>query len=295
MDKDFRGYFAELLGTFALVFISAGTVCATQVAVGSNVVTPVDPVVLLMIALAAGFVYAAALAFTLPFSTGYLNPAITLMLWVFKRLDGAKTLGLIFCQFLGAVAAGGILRFVLPDEYLARARLGTPHLNLQGFGVYPNLQGVFDGGEPSRGILIRGVAIELVLTFILTLVVFGTIMDPRVHRLLGLTGRRLIGLWVGLVLVAITLMAFPLTGAAVNPARWFGTVIWEQWVPALQAQRPFADHVVYWFGPIAGALLAGVAYSAVILPADVEHVASTPATTTKATTGAGATLFRSKK
>ena len=294
MDKNFRGYFAELLGTFALVFVGAGTVCATQVSMGSNLVTPVHPVLLIMIALATGLVYAAALAFTLPFSTGYLNPAITLTLWVFKRLDGAKTMALILCQLLGAVAAGAILRFVLPLEYLTQSRFGTPHLNLQGFGTYPNLKGIFEAGEPSRILLLQGVGIELVLTFILTLIVFGTIMDPRVHRLLGLTGRRLIGLWVGLVLIAITLMGFPLTGASVNPARWFGTVLWELTVPALQAQRPFADQVVYWFGPIAGALLAGVVYSAVILPADTEHAAA-PAPTGKATTGAGATLFRSKK
>jgi glycerol uptake facilitator-like aquaporin len=250
---------------------------------------------LVAIALATGFVYAAALAFSLPFSTGYLNPAITLMLWVFKRLDGAKTVALIFFQCLGAVAAGGVLRLVLPTEYLTTARLGTPHLNLKGFGAYPNLQSVFEQGDPSKAVLIQGVAIELVLTFILTLIVFGTIMDPRVHRSLGLTGRRLTGLWVGLVLVAITLMAFPLTGAAVNPVRWLGTVVWELTVPALQAQRPLVDHVVYWFGPIAGALLAGVTYSAVILPADAEHAPSSPATTGKATAGAGATLFRSKK
>jgi glycerol uptake facilitator-like aquaporin len=250
---------------------------------------------LVIVALAAGFVYAAALALTLPFSTGYLNPAITLMLWVFKRLDGAKTIALILCQLLGAVAAGGILRLVLPLEYLSQARLGTPHLNRLGFGDYPNLQGTFDPVDPSRGLLVQGTAIELVLTFIFTLIVFATIIDPRVHRLLGVTGRRLTGLWVGLVLVAITLMAFPLTGAAVNPARWFGTVVWEQTVPALQAQRPLADHVVYWFGPIAGALLAGITYSAVILPADVEHPVTSPATTGKPTAGAAATLFRSRK
>jgi aquaporin Z len=295
MDKGFRGYFAECLGTFALVFIGAGTVCSTQVAVGSNVVIPVQPVLLVAIALAAGFAYAAALAFTLPFSTtGYLNPAITLMLWVFKRLDGGKTAALIVCQLLGAVLAGGILRLVLPTEYLTRARLGTPHLNLQGFGTYPNLQGVFEAGDPSRAVLIQGVAIELVLTFILTLIVFATSIDPRVHRLLGVTGRRLTGLWIGLVLIAITLMGFPLTGAAVNPARWFGPFIWEYTVEALRLQRPHADQVVYWFGPIAGALLAGVVYSAVILPAEAEHAAA-PATTGKTTAGAGATLFRSKK
>jgi glycerol uptake facilitator-like aquaporin len=72
------------------------------------------------------------------------------------------------------------------------------------------------------------------------------------------------------VLVAITVVGHGYTGAAVNPARWFGTVIWETTLPTLATQQPFADHVAYWVGPIVGALIAGGIYSMFIMPEETE-------------------------
>src|SRR5262249_45380815 len=67
----------------------------------------------------------------------------------------------------------------------------------------------------------------------------------------------------GLTLTALILMGFPLTGAAVNPARWLGPVLWE-----LTVQREaFRDHLVYWAGPIFGALAAGAFYEYLLWPA----------------------------
>jgi glycerol uptake facilitator-like aquaporin len=264
MDKNLRGYLLELLGTFAVVFLAAGTVCVNQAAVisGNSHIAPG----LIGIALAYGIAYTVALAVVLPYSNGYLNPAITLMQWVFKRIDGGRTIALILVQLIGAAAAGGILRLTFSPAILTQAHLGTPHLNFEAFG------------EPgvTRGMMFMGAIIETVITLILTLVIYGSIVDPRFQRPAGQWGKRLIGLWVGLILVAITLAAFPFTGAAANPARWFGTVIWESSVPGLAALRPFADNgLPYWFGPIAGALLAGVVYNMLILPSESEHAEST--------------------
>jgi MIP family channel proteins len=281
MDKNLRGYLAELFGTFAVVFLSAGAVCVNQVAIITD--HPDLRLGVIGIALAYGLAYAAALAATQHLSSGYLNPAITLMLWVFKRLDGAKTAALIFVQLLGAAMAGGVLRLVYNNLVLGNARFGTPHLNLQAFDV----SGI------TAAVLLKGVLIECCLTFILTFVIYGTIIDPRATRLLGTWGKRLLGVWVGLALVAMTLAAYAYTGASVNPARWFGPWIWEGTVPQLQTRVP--DHVVYWFGPIAGALLAGVVYNLLILPAEEEHAAAATTTGSKVAAGAGATLFRSKK
>ena len=97
-------------------------------------------------------------------------------------------------------------------------------------------------------------------------------------------------------LTAATLVGTPLTGAALNPARWFGTVIWEMSIESLQAQGPFRDQVIFWFGPIAGALLAGLVYTTVLLPEAEGHGhGHGPAPATKAHAGAAPTLFRSKK
>jgi glycerol uptake facilitator protein len=285
MDKNLRAYLVELLGTFAVVFVAAGAVCGNAYASLSGM-DSIKPG-LVGIALAYGLVYAAALAVVLPHSQGCMNPAITLMLWVFKRIDGGKAFGLIFVQLVGAALAGLVLRAAYNQETLTAAHMGAPHLNLQSFG---------DAGI-SAGVLLKGVAIEAGITFVLGFIIYGSIIDPRCHRLAGEWGKRLIGLWVGLALTAITLAAFPFTGAAANPARWFGTIIWAKSVPALNALSPFSDHMVYWFGPIAGALVAGVLYNMLVLPTDENHAEShsAHAHTHKVASGASATLFRARK
>ena len=68
---------------------------------------------------------------------------------------------------------------------------------------------------------------------------------------------------VGLTLAALVLMGYPLTGASMNPARWFGPTLWELTTVGGDA---FRDHSVYWIGPIFGALLAGAAYEYVLMP-----------------------------
>jgi glycerol uptake facilitator protein len=284
MDKDLRGYLAELIGTFAVVFLGAGAVCADQAAVLTDN-THLAPG-LVGIALAYGLAYAVALAVTLPFSSqGYLNPAIPLMFWVFKRLDGLKTTALIFVQLLGAALAGGLVRFIFTPQVLTAAHLGTPHVNVR----------AFDAPGVNIMLMIKGSALELGLTFILAAVIFGVSADPRVTRMLGAWGKRLIGLWVGLIVVAITLVGFQFTGGAANPARWFGTVIWEMTVDSLRTQSPFRDHMVFWFGPIAGALVAGMMYTMLLLPQESAQAAAGATATSANKVGAGATLFRTKK
>jgi len=280
MDKNLRAYVGELAGTFSVVFLVAAAVCAHWAAGPSDQ----QGLQVLGIAVVYGLAYAVALAITLPHSGGYLNPAVTLMLWVFKRFDGLKTICLIFVQLLGAALAGGLVRLVFTEIVLTQARMGTPHVNLK----------AFDAGSVTASVLVSGVGMELGLTLILTFVIFATIIDPRSPRWLGPWGKRLVGLWVGLVVIAITLVGFNLTGACVNPARWFGTAVWESTVPGLQATQ-YKDHLVYWFGPIAGALIAGVVYTMLILPVDQEEKAAPGPTVGAGKMAAGATLFRAKK
>src|SRR5262249_54954495 len=166
---------------------------------------------------------------------GCLNPAVTLTLWVTKRFDGWRTLATLAVQLLGAVAAGGMVCAVFSQGVLNDAYAGTPHLRSL-------REAVGDPSGVSVGDMLTGVAIEMSFTFLLTLVIFATIFDPRRPRLGGTVA--------GLALTASVLIGWNLTGAALNPARWLGPALWQRTVPTLQNQHVFADHPVYWMGPI---------------------------------------------
>jgi aquaporin Z len=244
MERRVRVWVTELVGTFCLVFLTGGVACAAPLALKSDW----PRFTMWEFALANGCALAVLLTLTTGISEGCLNPAVTLMLWVCKRLDGLQTVSLILVQLAGSVLAGLALRFAFPEAALRQSRLGTPHLG----EVL-----LTEGNVPSWGGLFSGIAVEALLTFVLTLVIFYTLLDKRTARLGGL--------FAGLTQVVLTLAAFDLTGAAANPARWLGPAVWQMTVDSKSA-APFADNTVYWVGPILGALLAGLLYTTVIGP-----------------------------
>src|SRR5690349_10951361 len=134
MDKLWRSLVIELAGTFAVVFVGAAAICSSYLGSQSG-----QPGLggIAIIGTTLGLALAASLAVALPNATGFFNPAVTITLWVFKRLDGLQASLLIFVQLLGAVIAGGLVRLIFGgnDIVLAASRLGTPHLNSRAFDV----------------------------------------------------------------------------------------------------------------------------------------------------------------
>jgi len=84
---------------------------------------------------------------------------------------------------------------------------------------------------------------------VLVFVVFATAVDPK-----GLAG--IAPAAIGLAVLVDHLVGVPLTGASMNPARSLG--------PAVVASE-WADHWVYWVGPLAGATAAALVYKFVFL------------------------------
>jgi MIP family channel proteins len=234
-----RGVAAELLGTFAVVYFSAGAVCVNVLTTAANQtpatagVTALQPG-LVGVALAQGLIVAAALAVTVRLSGGFLNPAVTLMLWVFNRLDNKRTGLFLLAQLAGAILAGACLRFTFAEAVLRDSRVGTPHLQPLAF---PDL---------ATAAIVAGTAAELILTFFLVFAIFGASTEGNDPSRGALPA--------GLVLVAGGVVLGPLTGAAANPARWLGTVVWEQFLGG----TPWNDTFVYLAGPILGALAGGL-------------------------------------
>ena len=220
LDVDPRKLVAEIVGTFALIFMGAGSI----IAFGDNIVA---------VALAHGLAIALLVSALGHVSGGLFNPALTLGLWVTRRMDTANTASYIIAQLIGAVLGALALVALYPEVLRDRAELGTPLLNGVTFA--------------------QGVGIELILTVFLMLAVFGTALDKR--------GPNIGGFGIGLVLTMDILAAGRFTGAAMNPARAFG--------PALINQS-WDDHLVYWIGPIAGAVLAALLYHYVFADDEAE-------------------------
>jgi aquaporin TIP len=288
MDRTLlRAYVVELIGTFALVFFGAAVVCVNYMTTpsgqqpGSATLLAFQPG-LVGIALAQGLILAVVLSITVPVSGGYLNPAVALMLWVFNRLDSRRASWLIGAQILGSVLAALCVGYTFAAPVLQDARLGTPHLNPAVF--------LRDAPVLARGALMTGTGMELVLTFFVVFAIFGVTLDG--------SRQRLAGLGAGMAWTAALLVGFPLTGAATNPARWFGPALLELTLSATPAglSPPFADAFVYIAGPTVGALLAGLVCFKVMFPAP-DGTAPAPAAPPKAaeTVRQGSAAYRPRK
>jgi glycerol uptake facilitator-like aquaporin len=77
------------------------------------------------------------------------------------------------------------------------------------------------------------------------LTVFATTLDDR-----G-TFRSIAGFGVGLMYALGIIVAGPFTGGALNPARAFGSAL---------ASNHWANHGVFWVGPLAGGFAAALLY-----------------------------------
>ncbi|MBI5397028.1 MAG: aquaporin [Verrucomicrobia bacterium] len=180
--KDFKAILAELIGTFALVFIAVGAVHnASQ-----------QHMDLLGIAMAQGLAVAAMVSAIGVVSGGHLNPAVTFGAVIGGKMEGGRAAAYIIAQLAGAVAAGLVCLFIFGKGATSAA---TPDL----------------GQKVSAGI---GILTEGVLTFFWVFAMFGTMLDPRAPKLGGLA--------VGFVVAVGVLFGGPITGAAMNPARAVG-------------------------------------------------------------------------
>ena len=213
---------AELLGTFGVIFIVSGAICADQYLRPAGSPRP-GP---LGVALAYGLAVALmGMAFG-HVSGAHLNPAITVAWWVTRRMG--TIVGMFYClaQLAGAVAAALLLSAIVPEPVWRPVGLGAPDLTTD--------------FTRAHGMLLEGV-----LTFLVVLVALATTRDDRDFS------TSVAGIGVGLTVAAGSLVGSPFTGAALNPTRAFG--------PALVAHH-WQNHGVYWLGPLLGAVLAGLLY-----------------------------------
>lgn len=244
MDPRLRACLVEIVGTWFVVFFGASAVCA-------QALTTWPPLDVAGLALAEGCTLAVVLTCTMPWSEGYLNPAITLALWVGKRIDSSRALMLIASQLLGAILAGFVVSRLFTSGVLFDTRLGTPHLQGPLLG---------ERGTITFGTLVTGAGLEAVFACLLTLAVYASCIDRRAPRLGGVL--------IGLAQMAVIVVGARFTGGSGNPARWAGPAVWQATVPSLWQNSPLTDHAVYWAAPVVGAIAGALLYRTLFLPTD---------------------------
>jgi aquaporin Z len=210
---------AETIGTFLFFVVGAGAVIMDAQTGGE--------IGLLGIALAHGLVLAALGTAFAPISGGQFNPVVTVALWLVGKVRTIEGIRYIAAQLVGAVAAGFALKlafggFEAGDTVWSFARGGAP--------------GVADGLTQ-----VTAIAIEAVLTAVLVYAVLLTAVDKRAPQMGAI--------FISGAIIADIMVGGPLTGAAMNPARWFG--------PAL-ALGDLSAAVVYIVGPLIGAVVAAL-------------------------------------
>jgi aquaporin TIP len=206
---------AEFIGTFLVVFavLASLSVDPWLKAAGLPVLGTVGA------ALAYGLAVATMTETFAPISRAHLNPAISLGHWVTRRIGSTRLLAYAAVQLAGAIAAARLVQALLPESAWQAAALGTPLL----------------ASSLTRA---QGMTLEALLTFAVALVYF------RTYAASGLPS----GWAVGATVALAVLVAGPLTGAALNPARAFAPVaVLHHW----------ANQGVWWVGPLAGGVLGG--------------------------------------
>ena len=213
---NFKAYIAEFIGTFGLIFAALGVIASTN---GENLVA---------IALAQGLIIAVMVSATGAVSGGHLNPAVTIGALTTGKIDSGNAIGYIVAQCLGGIVAAALAKACIPADSLAAVGMGTPALG----------EGISTG---------MGLLTEIILTFFLVFVIFGTAIDKRAPQVGGL--------FIGLAVAAGILVGASITGAAMNPARHLG--------PALLGGG-MGMIWLYWVGPIIGSILAAQIYHRVL-------------------------------
>lgn len=206
-----KKFFAELIGTFILVFVGTGAVVFGNGTEGLGH---------LGIALAFGLSIVAAAYSIGAVSGAHLNPAVSIAMFVNKRMNAKELVCYIAAQVIGAIAASATIFLVDGAEN---------GLGANGFSTVSAAEAFL---------------FELVVSFIFILVIMTVTSASKGNG-------KIAGLVIGLTLTAMILVGLNVTGLSVNPARSLA--------PALFVGGEVLSQVwVFLTAPIAGGVLAAL-------------------------------------
>ncbi len=204
--------FAEFAGTFILVFLGTGAVVFDGMFAGA------------ISHLGVGLVFGLAVMLIIyaigDISGAHINPAVSIAFFVTGKSRFSDTWSYIFVQLLGAAAASFVLSLYAPAGSNLGATLPAPGLSV-----------------------FKAFLMEFVLTFLLMYIVVNVSTGAKEK---GITA----GIAVGALIAVEAIVAGPLTGASMNPARSLG--------PAIISGN-YQYLWIYIFAPVTGAAAGALA------------------------------------
>lgn len=195
-----KKYIAELIGTFSLVLFG----CGAAVISGMSQTGP-NGIGILGIAMAFGF-SVVAMAYAIGGISGcHINPAVSIGVLIAGKMTAKDAIGYIIAQCIGAILGTTVLYLIVS---------GKPDFQMQEWALGSNGWGPgYLGGYNMASAFI----IEAVMTFLFIFVILGTTSKFGNGVMAGLA--------IGVTLMLIHLVAIPVTGTSVNPARSLGPAL----------------------------------------------------------------------
>lgn len=230
---------AELIGTYALVFIGTGAAIITLLLAEGQVNKGGFNIGIgygglgdwLAIGLAFGFIIMCMIYVFGHISGTHINPAVTIALWATKRFPSKDVVPYIVAQLIGAVLASISLVIVL----------GPRAATIGGLGATAPFLGVSYG---------QAIVSEAIATFFLMLTIMGVAVDKRAPG-------QFAGFAIGMVVAVDIIVTGNITGSSLNPARTFGPLVGDTLFGGPNLWQYFPIYII---GPIAGAVIAAFVY-----------------------------------
>lgn len=179
-----REYIAELVGSYALIFCGTGAIIINDVSNGA--------VSHLGVAIVFGAIVMIVIHTFGKLSGAHINPAVTISLWLTKKVNNKIVVPYIISQLIGATLASATLLLLFPG-----------HDTL--------------GSTVPAGSILQSFILEILLSFFLMFVILNSISNQQSVFAAGVT--------IGTVVMLEALFAGPITGASMNPARSIGPAL----------------------------------------------------------------------
>jgi len=209
-----KKYMAEFIGTCVLVLMGCGAAALAGDSIGWLGVSLAFGLSVMVMVYAIG-----------PISGCHINPAITLAMWVNKKISSKDATKYVVSQVLGALLGIVILAIIS----------GTNE------GLAVNSVDPYGSGYSWWAAFIC----ECVMTCLFLLVIFGATSEKAPAGFAGIA--------IGLSLTLIHLVSIPVTNTSVNPARSIAAAVLD-----LNANNGLTDLWIFILAPCAGAVAAAL-------------------------------------